>query len=176
MRRVLTAMLVAAPALAAAHPHSYVDQQVQLSLGMDSAQITVVIVPSANEGEAIFAHLDRDGDGAISDAEASAFARAVLDKAALMADGETVKLENAQIAMPEADAIQGGLGPIRLRADAPLALAPDTEHEIAFTIGYEDLSHDWFVQPYYHDDFTAAFPEPGLRRSEDGHEVVITLD
>lgn len=157
------------------HPHSYVDQQVKLSLAPDAATVTVVIVPSSTEGAAILASLDTDGSGGVELSEASSFANAVLTDVVLVLDGQAVALTDAAVSMPPADQIAAGTGAIQIRAQAVLTLPSDQPHEISFTISYDDLSHDWFVQPFYHDDLLAGFGAPGLSRSPQGDSVTITL-
>ena len=172
---VATLALIPLSSGVGAHPHSYVDQQVQLSLGLDVLDATFVIVPSAEEGEAIFAHLDTDADGTISPRETSDFGAAVLDGTRLEVDRQAVELSEPVVDVAEAEEIRAGTGAITVTASAPLDLAPDSAHQVVFEVTYGEFSHEWFVQPFYYPDFVQAFEIPVLERSPEGQQVVIQL-
>lgn len=158
-----------------AHPHSYVDQQVQVALGLDRAEITVMIVPSAQDGAAIFAQLDLDGDGAVDDHERAAFRRAVLAAAAFTVDDEPVPLGAGEVTVSAPALLAAGAGPIELRTTARFdPLGPGT-HVLRFAIQFDAFDHDWFVQPFYFNDLIAAGPSPELTRSADGSTVTVSI-
>lgn len=174
-RAVVTAAIVAVAAVAAAHPHATIDQQVQFSLGLDRAEVTVVIMPSPQDGPALFGRVDADDDGAVSEAEAQAFADAVAADLFLSVDGEAMALGPATARVAPADEVRAGIGGLSVTAEALLALSPDDPHVVAFAVSFEDFAHEWFVQPFYHPELTAAFGTPGLERSADGGMVTVEL-
>lgn len=75
MRFLLALLLLTGPL--AAHPHTKVEQQAILSIGLERAAIRIRILPSYDEGAEIFAHIDLDGDGKVPEAEVLHFAEEV---------------------------------------------------------------------------------------------------
>ena len=178
MRRsavVATLALISLSSGLGAHPHSYVDQQVQLSMGLDVIDVTMIIVPSAEEGAAIFAHLDSGADGILSPQEATDFGAALINGMRLEVDGQVVGLSEPVAEVAEAEEIRAGTGAIRVKATAPVSLAPDSAHQVVFDVTYGEFSHEWFVQPFYHPDLIKAFENPALERSPEGDQVIVWL-
>ncbi len=172
---VLTLALLPLAGAAGAHPHSYVDQQVQLSIGLDVVDVTAVIVPSSEEGAAIYARLDADGDGTVSPDEASTFGTALVKGMKLLVDGQKVELADADVAVAEAEEVRSGNGAITVTVAAPAGLDQGAAHRILFEVTYGEFSHEWFVQPYYYPDLIEAFETPVLERSPEGRHVAIQL-
>lgn len=171
MRALLLAALLA-PAAALAHPHSHVDQQVALTLDEDRALLRVTITPSFTEGADIFAHIDRDGDGSISAAEADAFAADVMGAVHLTVAGQEAVFSAPLAEVPEQEAVAAGTAPIVLTVQAGFAPVSAGD-EVALSMHYEALSHDWFLQPFLADALAARFPTPDIARSEDGHSLTL---
>lgn len=176
MRGHFIAGLIALPVAAAAHPHSYTDQQVQLSVGLEVVDVTVVIVPSAGDGAAIFSHIDRDGDGAVSEEEARAFGADVLASAELSVDGWGFAFAEAGVTIPSAEDVTEGTGAIIVKASTPISLSEAETHRVDFGIGYGELSHDWFVQPFFHPDLVQKTSSRSVDRTKAGGKVVIRFD
>jgi len=140
----LVACLLMSFGTAGAHPHSYVDQQALVSVGSNSVDVTIRIVPSFDNGAAIFAGIDADGNGVVSQGEAAEFAATVIAKARLEVDAST-----------------------------RFTLSNVGEHQVAFEIAYYDFSHDWQVQPFFYTDFAATMTLPTMARSDAGNQVGI---
>lgn len=169
-------LLVAGLSLAGplwAHPHTYVDQQVHLSVGLDKTEAKVVIVPSVSNDAAILSHLDIDGNGTVDQPEADVFTAEVLSAMSLIVGGIAVPFTATGLKLSQPEALSSGTGRIELSATAALGALPAGQHSVRFTMGYDALAHDWFVQPFYFGDLTAV-AAPGLIRSEDGSSVEIT--
>jgi hypothetical protein len=173
--RVLALALLPLAGVAGAHPHSYVDQQVQLSLGLEEVHVTAVIVPSVEEGAAIYAHLDADGNGIVSPDEASDFGTALLEGMRFVVDGQEVELARAGTRVAGAEEIRSGSGAITVTAAAPVDLDPAAAHQILFEVTYGEFSHEWFVQPFYTPQLVEAFGTPALERSPEGQQVAISF-
>ena len=168
MRRpILAALLAALACPAAAHPHAYVDQQALLSVGPDGAEVRLVIVPSPAEGPAILAHLDGDGDGVVSDAEAAAFGAEVLAETSLALDGRDMTLEHVATEVADPAAVAAGTGAITVTASARFGSLAPGAHRVELAAAYGGFSNDWFVQPYLGRDLVTA-GAPVVERSEDG--------
>jgi hypothetical protein len=173
MRGLFIAAALAIPVTAGAHPHRYIDQQVQLSVGIEAVDMTVVIVPSTQDGAAMYSHIDSDGDGVVSDQEAQAFGADVLAATELTVDGRAFVFAPADVKVPEADAVAKGTAAIIVNASAHVSLAGREAHRLDFGISYEAFSHDWFVQPFIHPDLLENTSSPSVDRTGGEGKVVI---
>lgn len=150
------ALLAAISGGAGAHPHHDTDQQVMLSLGLARADIVLAVVPGTEDGPSFAAHLDADGNGAVSDAEADAFARLLLAGVDLSVDGQPVPLAASDLELPPLHSLAAGEAGLRLGLSGDLALKSPGDHAVMLTISSDGLTGDWFIQPYFHPDFAAA--------------------
>ena len=160
---------------AVAHPHEDIDQQVLLSVGTGEVIVQIRISPSFTEGAAIFAHIDADADGAISEAEAEAFGAAVIADAALEVDGRRFDFNTPRVSVPALEWVAAGLGLIEVDATAAVNLTAAERHRVDFEILYEDLAHEWFVQPFYFPELMSALPQQSIERSAAGNRVRIAF-
>lgn len=173
IRMFVLAVLLFAGHSAQSHPHDDVEQQALLSVGLDTATLEVRIVPSFDEGAQIFDHLDLDGSGDISVDEATAFGKRVLEHAVLTVEGSPVDLGNLRVAIPDRGQVSSGLGLITVTSEGTYPALNGETARIAFEITYEDLSHDWFVQPFFFPDLNSALKLDDLERSSAGHHVAL---
>lgn len=170
MRRLAGgALLIALAGAAGAHPHHDTDQQVILSLGLARADIVLAVVPGTADGPAVVAHLDVDGDGTVSLAEADAYGAALLAGVTLLVDQSPVALTAAALDLPPLPALAAGEAGLRLKLSGDFALTPGMDHQVTLNVS-QGLGEDWFIQPYYHADFAAGAtgvqidrPDPGNR-------------
>lgn len=160
---------------AAGHPHSHVDQQAALSIGLDRASLSIRIVPSHDEGPEILAHIDGDGDGTVSPTEARAFGDAVLSEIQLTVDEAHVSLDNVSVEMPSVAAVSSGTGMIEIRAEATYPELIEAGHTIGMSVSYEELAHDWFIQPYVFRDVQDRYEDVQIDRAADGWSINATL-
>ena len=165
----------AAVGTAAAHPHQDIDQQVLLSVGTGEVTIQIRIAPSFTDGAAIFAHIDTDADGAISESEADAFGAEVIANAALKVDGRRFAFNAPRVAVPALEWVAAGVGLIEVDATAAINLTAVERHRVDFEISYDDLAHEWFVQPFYFPELMSALPSQAVERSSSGSHVRIAL-
>lgn len=174
MKRLVILSSIAALAAAplAAHPHKDVDQQVALTVAPDHVDLAITIVPSYVSGADIFDMIDRDQDGTVSDTEASHFANDVL-QTAILTDGSTVQVwDQITASVPDRDTMAAGSSQIIIAASTDAQLTKATP--VQFAIGYTEISHDWFVQPWLN---PADFPtdqQPSIDRISDT-EISVTL-
>ncbi|WP_163269492.1 DUF1007 family protein [Chelativorans alearense] len=176
IRGLFIAALVTVPVAAAAHPHSYTDQQVQLSVGLEVVDLSVVIVPSTGDGAAIFSHIDLDGDGAVSDEEAQAFGADVLATAELTVDRRVFAFTNAAVAVPSAEEAARGTGAIIVKASTPISLSETEAHQVDFGISYGAFSHDWFIQPFFHPDLIEKTSSRSVDRTKASGDLIIRFN
>lgn len=173
--RIAAAILAAVSFDARAHPHKYVDQQALLYVGLDTVDVTIRIVPSFVEGSAIFDRIDSDRNGLVSEDEARAFGAEILGKARLDIDGRSVPWSRVAANVPARSLVAGGSGVIEVELSAPCRLAGGEEHQIDFEIAYDNLAHDWFVQPYFYESLVDATSSRIVERTDDAHRVGIRL-
>lgn len=173
MKYVLPLIFVAGTA--AVHPHSHVDQQAALSIGLDRASLSIRIVPSHDESPEILAHIDSDGDGTVPPTEARAFGDAVLSEVLLTVDEAHIALANISVDMSNVAAISSGTGMIEIRAEATYPELIEAGHTIGLSISYEELAHGWLIQPYIFQDAQARYETFKVDRAADGLSINATL-
>jgi ABC-type nickel/cobalt efflux system permease component RcnA len=115
---VVVALLAPRPPVAAAHPLDEYLQAAYLTLDPDGVTVEIDLTPGVLVTLQVVALIDRDGDGAISDDEGQAYARAVLEDVALDVDGQRHLLTVSRTEFPSMLALTAGLGTIRLQAAA----------------------------------------------------------
>tara|TARA_R110002020_G_scaffold89135_10_gene218209 strand:- start:796 stop:1317 length:522 start_codon:yes stop_codon:yes gene_type:complete len=162
---LITAALL--PGLAAAHPHGTVDQQLNLSLGRDKAELTWTIAPPAEQAGHILAHLDSDGDGIVTVPETAAFMDALLAATRLTVNGEAVTLAQGDLTEM---APTGSAGLIKLTAIADMPQFPTTPAVVSVEISYTEFAEEWFIQPFYFEDLSEG-PSPRIERAPNALSV-----
>jgi hypothetical protein len=173
VRRLLLAATIAVPVQASAHPHHYVDQQVHLSIGMSAVELAIVIVPSGQDGAAIFSAIDSNGDGVVSDDEARTFGTDVVSATRLTIDGQPFTFILSDVGIPDGTTVLRGTAAITVNASAELRLADRQAHSVDFTIKYEEFSHDWFVQPFLYPNLLGKIAQLEIDRSNRAGKVVV---
>ena len=168
-----TAVLAAASVVAQAHPHRYVDQQALLYVGLETVDVTIRIVPSFVEGTAIFDRIDSDGNGLVSEDEAAAFGMEILSKTRLDIDGQSIPWSSVAANVPARHLIAAGSGMIEVELSAPSSLTGGENHVIDFQVAYDNLSHVWFLQPYYYEGLVEATSSRIVERTDDAHRIRI---
>jgi hypothetical protein len=118
--RAAFALLVLLAWPAAAHRLDEYLQASLISLARDRVQIQLDLTPGVAVFPAVLAAIDTDHDGAISEAEQSAYAAQVLRDLSLAVNGEPVRLKLVSSRFPEIGEMKEGLGVIRLEVSADL--------------------------------------------------------
>jgi len=155
-----------------AHPHTDVDQQVALTLAADRVAAEIVIVPSIEAGPTILARIDSDADGAISGAEADAFAQDVAATLELEVAATRIFSGVTHVEVGDPDALAAGLGSIAISIVADVEIELPTPTRVFFSIGFNEFDHRWFIQPYLQGSrFDGA--AISIERSLDGKITVI---
>lgn len=173
MRRMLLMATIAAPVQASAHPHHYVEQQAQLSIGLTTVELAIVIVPSRENAAAILSTIDTNGDGETSDKEAWKFAADVVSATRLTVDGRSFAFTLANVGIPDAKNAASGTAAITVNASTELRLAAQKAHSIGFAITYEEFSHDWFAQPFLFPNLLGKISQLEIDRSDTTRKVVV---
>ena len=171
MRAAILALLALAGA-ADAHPHAETERQAALTLAPGGVTLRLTVVPGTEEGPAIAARIDADGDGVVSEAEAWIVAEELLAATALAADGAPVALRPSAAEADPPDWLAAGMGYVIVEAVAELSLAE--VGTLALDVTHDAFGAGWFVQPYYADGLVETVGQPSIDRNGDG--VVIRLD
>ena len=166
MKAAVTCGLALWAGAAMAHPHSRVDQQVHLSVGLDWVEIAVLITPAATDGATTREVLDLDGNGILDPAEAAVFRDTVLANLEMTLNGAPLTSEGAAMRHDPLDALADGLGHIQITAQAPFRADLQS---LSVAIHYDGLGPDWFIQPFYASDLPAPWPQ--VLRSDDTRRI-----
>jgi hypothetical protein len=115
------AMLLCTGATAFAHRLDEYLQATMLSVANDRIEAQIRLTPGVAIFPAVFATIDRNGDGLISDAERTAYAERVLRDLSFTMDGHALALRLVSAKIPRTEQMKEGLGEIQLelRADVP---------------------------------------------------------
>lgn len=160
-----------------AHPHTDVKQQVLLSIGQQATDVNIHIMPSYTEGEDIWYHIDRNRDKQVSAIEAKAFADKVFNMSDMAVNGTQVQLHQRHAQIPSFEEVSAGVGTIKLSSRAQYELANNLEKEqqLTFEIHYEELAHDWHIQPFYFQRFNQTMGNKSIRRSNHGQHLELSF-
>jgi hypothetical protein len=123
MRRIAVAAVFALALQAPAFAHE-VDEYVQaalISLERDHLDVQLRLVAGADVFSQVFASIDTDRDGAVSEAEKQAYAHAIVRDLAFTLNGQRAPAEIVSIALPPVALMKDGLGEIQLALRVPVA-------------------------------------------------------
>jgi hypothetical protein len=108
-----------------------VDEYLQaalISLERDHLDVQLRLVPGADVFSQVFAAIDTDGNGVVSDAEKQAYARTVLRDLTFSVNGKRATAEILAIQFPTVDLMKEGIGEIAL-AFRVLVAKPGTHQQ-----------------------------------------------
>jgi hypothetical protein len=128
-------LLFVLPSRADAHRLDEYLQAVRVSVTADRVRVEIDLSPGVDVADAIIRTIDADGDGAIAEREASAYASRVLGATTLSVDGRPAVLTPDGRRFPSIDDMRLGLGTIRLTTSAWIAATPG-RHRLAFANAY----------------------------------------
>lgn len=173
---ILVSSLIMATA-ANAHPHTDIKQQVLLSVGLQTTNFNIRIMPSYTGGQDIWYQIDTNKDKHISEKEAQAFAERVFDLSVMEMNGVPVKLSNRLANVPKYEDVVSGVGAIKVSANGyyDIKTDADEEHKLIIEMHFEDFSHDWHIQPFYYKKFNEAMNNKSIQRLEGGHRLELTF-
>jgi hypothetical protein len=139
------------PGASAAHGLDEYLQAARVSLAHDRITLHVDLTPGVSIAAPVVAMLDRDGNGAISPAEAEAYGKAVLGDLALTLDGRRVLLTLTRVEIPSIDEMRHGLGTIQLRTVGRVEAAAGRRH-VYFRNNHHPVPSAYLVNALIPDD------------------------
>ena len=116
-------------------------QATRISLGSDRIVVEMDLTPGADLAALVFASINTDHDGKISEAEGAAYANQVLKEIIVELDGKPERLTLVSSAFPSFQEMNAGIGAIRIQASAVWTAASG--------------SHSLFYQNNHRTDFGA---------------------
>jgi len=134
MRRALATAVALLCAAAAPRAHQ-VDEYLQaarLSLTYDRVMLELDLTPGVAVASSVVPTLDTDGNGAISPGEAHAYGESVLSDVAVALDGHPLGVTLERVEVPTSGEMRDGVGTIRLRATAPVAISGPGRRRLDF--------------------------------------------
>ena len=127
----LTLAIVGGAEVSAHRTDEYL-QAARLAIQPSRVQIELDLTPGIALAEAILADIDRNRDGSLSAEEQRAYGSLVVSALDLEVDGTPLRLQLDASSFPEADAVRGGEGTIRLHATARLPRVAVGLHHLLF--------------------------------------------
>jgi len=107
-------------------------QAARLAIEPGRVQIELDLTPGMALAEAILADIDRNRDGSLSAEEQRAYGSLVLSALELEVDGTPVRMQLGVSSFPDAGAVRGGEGTIRLHSAATLPQLSMGSHLLFF--------------------------------------------
>ncbi|MEO7156530.1 MAG: hypothetical protein ABI039_03145 [Vicinamibacterales bacterium] len=126
MTRVAAAAIVLSmmgPAAVTAHGLDEYLQAARVSFDRSALTLEIDLAPGVNVAGDIIRLIDRDGDLAVSPAEAELYGRRVLSDVSLTLDGNPLIMTLTRIEVPATGEMRDGLGTVQLRATARISPA-----------------------------------------------------
>lgn len=122
MRAALVTVILVLALHAPAYAHE-VDEYVQaalISVEKDHLEVQLRLVPGSDVFSQVFAAIDTNADGALSDVEQQSYARNIVRDLTLSLNGQPLRAEIVSTQFPKIDLMKEGLGAIRLTLRVPV--------------------------------------------------------
>src|SRR5258705_37246 len=123
MRLGAIAVLLMSPGVALAHRLDDYLQATRLSLALDRVFLKIDLTPGVEVAPVIFAMINTNRDGRISEAEGRAYANHVLNEIVIEMDGRKQHLDLVRSEFPTFQEMSAGVGTIRIEARTTWTLA-----------------------------------------------------
>jgi hypothetical protein len=120
------------PAPAGAHRLDEYLQATRLSIDIERVGLEIDLTPGVAVAPTIFAWIDTNRDGQISNAEGEAYARQLLSAVVLSVDDRPVPITLDEIRYPPFRDMSLGVGTIQVRATAKVSATSAGRHQVSF--------------------------------------------
>lgn len=107
-------------------------QATRLAIDIGQVNVEIDLTPGVAVASQVFAWIDTNRDGRISQAEGESYARSVLRSVTLKADKTAAPLMLEESNFPSFEEMRAGVGIIRLRARAMIPAVYSGRHQISF--------------------------------------------
>jgi hypothetical protein len=118
--------------LASAHRLDEYLQATRLSIDIERVDLEIDLTPGIALASKVFAWIDTNRDGEISNAEGDAYAREMLRSVVLKVDGWPARITLVETSFPEFRDMSLGVGTIRIRATARIPAVAAGRHQVSF--------------------------------------------
>lgn len=136
LRAAVLAILLWVATQAIAHRLDELLQATTISLAKNHVTAQLRLTPGVDVFPIVFADIDTNGDGLISDAEQRAYAERIRRDVVMTIDGNRVDLRLVSLTFPRIDEMKEGLGDILLTFDTIVA-AGGRERKLIFENHYQ---------------------------------------
>jgi hypothetical protein len=149
MKRTIAALsfigfLFAFAATASAHRIDEYLQAARLAIAPDRVTLEMDLTPGVDVAPLIFALINTNHDGSISEAEGRAYATQLLKEVVLDLDGHAQRLSLVRAQFPSFNEMNEGIGTIRIEAVAMCASAPGN-HVLSFQNNHKNAISVYLV-------------------------------
>jgi len=120
-------------------------QATRLSVDIERVDLEIDLTAGVALASTVFAWIDTNRDGEISDAEGEMYARQMLGSVVLKVDGRPVPITLVETSFPHFRDMNLGVGTIRLRATARIPAARAGRHQISFLNTHRSESSVYLV-------------------------------
>jgi len=107
-------------------------QATRIDIARDRITVEIDLTPGVSVAPQVLAAIDIDRDGSISSDEADAYVAEVLSSLSLTVDGRVMSLERVDSRIPDMEAMNEGLGTIRVTAHAQTGAGARGPHHLIF--------------------------------------------
>ena len=123
---------LATPAPAGAHRLDEYLQATRLSIDDERVRLEIDLTAGVAVAREVFAWIDTNRDGQISNAEGDAYARQVLRSVLLSVDGQPASITLTEIRYPQFREMSLGAGTIQMRATANVSATGAGRHQLSY--------------------------------------------
>jgi nickel/cobalt transporter (NicO) family protein len=145
MSAAVLGVWLATPAPAGAHRLDEYLQATRLSIDIGRVDLEIDLTAGVAVAPAVFAWIDTDRDGQISNAEGESYARQVLSSVVLSVDGRPVPITLVEVLFPQFREMSLGVGTLRIRATASVSVAGSGRHQLSYFNAHRSESSVYLV-------------------------------
>jgi hypothetical protein len=151
-RILIAAILLAVARPASAHRLDEYLQATRLAIGVDRVRVEIDLTPGVDVASTVLGWIDANHDGALSQDEATAYARQVIGDLALDVDGAAAPLALISVECSQPEAMRLGTGAVRLRVTAPVPPVAAGRHRLTFRNEHRSQSSVYLANVLVSDD------------------------
>ena len=155
-----------------AHPVDEVVQGAYLTLALGELRLELDVTPGSEVAGRVLPALDPDGDRAVSEDEAQAFAQDVLDQSTLTLDGVMAEWELVDVTVPPLGELATGNAILKIMATAARPEAPG-DRVLAYENRYEPAKSLWIANVFLQPGSDWVYRVTGQERSDDGKGLTV---